>query len=94
MRFQKRFTIMPGVRVNVGKTGVSTTVGRRGTSVNVGKGGVHGNAGIPGTGLSMRKRLDGGEAPRGQAEAPPQGGGAVVWIVIVAVVIGLALVIF
>lgn len=62
LRFRKRIKIAPGVTLNLGKTGVSTTLGGRGASVNVGKQGVHTNAGIPGTGLSMRTKVTGGSA--------------------------------
>ncbi|MDO6722628.1 DUF4236 domain-containing protein [Celeribacter halophilus] len=57
VRFRKSIKVAPGVRLNVSKSGVSTTVGVRGASVNVGKQGVYGNAGIPGTGLSVREKL-------------------------------------
>jgi len=39
-RFQRRKTIAPGLRLNVGKRGVSATVGPRGARVNVGRRGV------------------------------------------------------
>ena len=59
IRFRKRIKIIPGVRINVGKRGVSgTTIGPRGASITVGKQGVHANVGLPGTGLSFRKRID------------------------------------
>lgn len=58
LRFRKRVKVMPGVHLNISKSGVSTTVGPRGASVNIGKGGVHANLGIPGSGLSYRTRLD------------------------------------
>jgi hypothetical protein len=57
-RFRKSVTILPGVRINLGKSGVSTTLGGRGRSVTVGKRGTHANVGLPGTGLSYRERLD------------------------------------
>jgi hypothetical protein len=57
LRFQKRFTVMPGVRLNFGKRGVSLSLGPRGSSVNVGREGVHGNLGLTGTGLSVRNKL-------------------------------------
>ena len=57
-RFRKSVKIAPGVRLNLSKSGVSTTVGGRGASVNVGKRGTYVNAGIPGSGISMRERLD------------------------------------
>ena len=51
--------MLPGVRINVGKKGVSgTTIGTRGASITVGKQGVYANVGLPGTGLSFRKRID------------------------------------
>jgi len=56
-RFQKRISILPGVRINLSKSGVSTSLGPRGADVNIGKDGVTANAGIPGTGLSYRQKL-------------------------------------
>jgi hypothetical protein len=58
-RFQKRLSILPGVRINLSKGGVSTSLGPRGADVNIGRDGVTTNAGIPGTGLSYRSRLGG-----------------------------------
>lgn len=57
-RFQRRVTLAPGVRVNFGLRGPSLSVGPRGASVTIGQRGVYSNAGIPGTGLSMRRRID------------------------------------
>jgi hypothetical protein len=59
-RFQKRISLLPGVRINLSKSGVSTSLGPRGADVNIGKDGVTANAGIPGTGLSYRQKLGGG----------------------------------
>ena len=56
-RFQKRISILPGVRINLSKSGVSTSLGPRGADVNIGKDGVTANAGIPGTGLSYRQKV-------------------------------------
>jgi hypothetical protein len=58
-RFQKRLSVLPGVRINLSKGGVSTSLGPRGADVNIGKNGITTNAGIPGTGLSYRSRLGG-----------------------------------
>ena len=57
LRFQKRLRILPGVRVNLSKSGASTSIGPRGADVNIGRDGVTTNAGIPGTGLSYRSKL-------------------------------------
>lgn len=56
-RFQKRIKIAPGVRVNISKGGISTSIGPRGASVSVGKRAVRANVGIPGTGISYSEQL-------------------------------------
>jgi hypothetical protein len=53
-RFRKTFTILPGVRINLSKTGVSSSLGGNGATLNVGKQGPVATFGIPGTGLSYR----------------------------------------
>ncbi len=58
LRFQKRLRILPGLRLNLSKRGVSASVGPRGADVNIGRGGITTNAGIPGTGLSYRAKLN------------------------------------
>jgi len=57
-RFRRRIPILPGVRVNVSKRGLSLSAGVRGASVTAGQHGLHGNVGAPGTGLSYRTRLN------------------------------------
>lgn len=57
-RFSKRITIVPGVRLNISGSGVSTSVGPRGLSMTMGRNGTFLNAGLPGTGLSYRERID------------------------------------
>jgi hypothetical protein len=56
-RFHRVLNIIPGVRLNVSKSGVSTSLGPRGADVNIGPHGATTNAGIPGTGLSYRQKL-------------------------------------
>lgn len=56
-RFRKSIKLLPGVRVNISKSGVSTTLGPRGASIGIGKQGTFLNIGIPGTGLSYRQRI-------------------------------------
>lgn len=51
--FRKSIKIMPGVRVNLTKKGVSSvSVGKNGARVNVSKKGTRTTVGLPGTGLS------------------------------------------
>ncbi len=70
LRFQKRVSLLPGLRLNFGLNGISATVGARGASVNFGKRGVYGNLGLPGTGLSYRTRLDRPTRQPGSGAAP------------------------
>ncbi|HEY4076207.1 MAG TPA: DUF4236 domain-containing protein [Rhizomicrobium sp.] len=57
LRFQKRVSVLPGVRVNLSKSGASASLGPRGADVNISTHGVTTNAGIPGTGLSYRQKV-------------------------------------
>jgi hypothetical protein len=57
LRFRKSWGIAPGVKVNVSKTGVSTSLGGHGATVNVGTRTRTLTLGIPGTGLSYRMPL-------------------------------------
>lgn len=54
-RFHKSISIIPGIRVNVSKTGMSVSVGSAPLTVNVGKSGTKVTTSIPGTGLSWSK---------------------------------------
>ena len=57
-RFRKSFALAPGLRLNLGRRGItSMSVGRRGATVNLGKRGVNGTVSIPGTGLSYQHRF-------------------------------------
>ena len=59
LRFRKIFSIIPGVRLNVSKSGVSTSLGGHGATVNVGTSGKRTvTVGIPGTGLSYNPPLN------------------------------------
>lgn len=56
MRFRKSVKVMPGVRLNFSKSGVSTSIGGRGGTVNLSRRGVRSTASIPGTGLSWSSK--------------------------------------
>ena len=57
--WRKRKTLIPGVRLNFGKKGISTTIGPRGASMTFGPNGTYLNTSIPGTGLYNRQRIGG-----------------------------------
>ena len=52
LRYRKSFKVAPGVRINLSKSGVSTSLGVKGATVNLSKRGTRVTAGIPGTGIS------------------------------------------
>jgi Protein of unknown function (DUF4236) len=59
-RFRKTIGVLPGVRINLSKSRVSTSFGGRGATVNVGADGRRTvSLGIPGTGMSYRAPLTG-----------------------------------
>ena len=71
VKFRKKISIAPGVKLNLSKSGVSGTFGVEGASVNVGENGAFLNTGIPGTGIYDRKKSGGGS--QGGAEETQTG---------------------
>ena len=55
-RFRRSFKVAPGFRLNLSKSGVSTSVGRRGLWFTIGPRGTRTAVGIPGTGLSYTEQ--------------------------------------
>ncbi len=75
-RFRKIISVIPGVKVNLSKSGVSTSLGGHGATVNVGTSGKRTiTLGIPGTGMSYQL---------------PLGASAVALLVAAALVVGVA----
>ncbi len=56
IRFNKRITILPWLKANVGKSGVSLTIGPKGKTLNIGSTGVSVNVSM-GKGVTYNKRL-------------------------------------
>lgn len=84
-RFRQGIRIAKGVRLNIGKTGASVSLGGHGATVNVGKKGVKGTVGIPGSGLSYTAPL---LEPNGTGRRAPgsvNGGGFSVlcWVLLI-----------
>jgi len=69
-RFRQSFSIIPGLRLNLSKGGLSMSVGGAPFTMNIGPRGVYGTASLPGTGLSYRQRLDGGGSRDGGEPSP------------------------
>lgn len=81
-RFRRRICILPGVEVNLPKSGVSTSIGTRGAHVTVGYGETKTTAGVLGTGVSYTTARRGTQVP-----------GWVVWVAIIGT-IALAIALF
>lgn len=71
LRFRKRITLAPGLRMNLSGSGASFSAGPRGASTTFGKRGTYLNTGIPGSGLYSREQLGG--SPR--STVTPQSAG-------------------
>ena len=56
LRFQRRIKVLPGVRINLSKSGVGFSVGGRGAHIGItARGQRYTSIGMPGTGLSWRE---------------------------------------
>lgn len=71
-RFRKSFKVLPGVRLNLSKSGTSFSLGPRGSTLNVGgKNGPRATVGIPGTGLSYTQKIGEDVTPAAALESAP-----------------------
>jgi hypothetical protein len=59
LRFRKELRVIKLVRLNISKSGVSTTIGPRGASINIGRRGIFRNLSFFGSGFFMRDRIAG-----------------------------------
>lgn len=57
LRFWRRFKIIPGVKINAHKSGLSLSVGPQGGQLTVGQSGVRVTGGLRGTGLFLSKKI-------------------------------------
>ena len=86
-RFYRRVRVLPGISVNVSKSGPSLTIGGRGAHVTIGKRGITRTVGIPGTGIYYTSRHGYHTGIHRSSETGAANG----WMVIVASVGALAL---
>jgi len=71
LRFQRRIKVLPGVRINLSKSGVGFSVGGRGAHIGItARGQRYISIGVPGTGLSWREYQPKPAAPRCDLCAP------------------------
>ena len=55
--FRKTIRLLPGVTLNLNKTGASLSIGPRGAKINISKKGVYFNSSIPGTGVYNKTKI-------------------------------------
>jgi uncharacterized protein DUF4236 len=69
-RFRRSIRIVPGIRRNFGKRGVSTSIGVRGAHITVGHGKVRETVDLSGTGLSYTEVHRTHQEGRSEAQSP------------------------
>lgn len=70
IQFRRRIRLLPGVWLNLSKSGVSTSIGGKGVTVNLGKNGRRTTVSLPGTGLSYTQRSSSPQRRGEQAQQP------------------------
>jgi hypothetical protein len=73
-RFRRRLQIIPGVSLNLGKTGASLSLGVKGAHVTLGRKGTRTTVGVPGTGMSWTsyQRHQGDQRQQPKAPITPE----------------------
>lgn len=86
-RFRRTIKILPGVHLNVSRSGISTSFGPRGVHVTIGPRGIRRTVGIPGTGVSYTEN----EPLHHEAGQPAAnaGGVGIVAVIVLLVLIGI-----
>lgn len=91
LRFRRQLRIVPGLHLNLSKSGVSATVGVPGLRLTLGKRPAL-NVGLPGSGISYRESL--GSAPPTPPAAQPGTSVHVHWLWVALVLVVAAWAIF
>lgn len=99
LRLWRRFRLVPGLRANLSKSGVSLSVGRRGAWYTSGPRGQRVTLGAPGTGLFWTERLlTPAAAPMSRPSLPHRIVYAILAVVaaasIVAIVVSISVIIY
>jgi hypothetical protein len=92
-RFRRTVKILPGVRLNISRSGISTTLGPNGASINLGKRGTQTTVGIPGTGISHSSLMSPSTESGGDQKFSPintQKSGCGTWAIVAIALFALA----
>ncbi|MBY0578444.1 MAG: DUF4236 domain-containing protein [Burkholderiales bacterium] len=92
-RFRRRIKIIPGLWLNLSKSGVSTSIGGKGLTVNLKDGKTKTTIGLPGTGMSYSETLTDSHKPEDGKQPEPSGQIAhpFFWIILFTAIIVYAL---
>ena len=85
-RFRRSFRILPGFRLNIGRRGMSASVGVRGAHITLGNGRTRQTAGLPGSGLSYTRVLK----PEGELGAQAARNKRVPALIVILIVVAVA----
>lgn len=75
-RFRRSIRVAPGIKLNLSKSGISTSIGRPGATLNLGSHGTRATIGLPGTGLSYSTKMQVGGSQGGRDSGGARSGGA------------------
>jgi len=84
LRFRKRIKIIPGIWLNLSKSGVSTSIGGKGVTVNLKGDKTKTTVGIPGTGLSYSNTTTDAPASVGPSQRTTS---AWLWYLLIGVIV-------
>ncbi|HEY7405366.1 MAG TPA: DUF4236 domain-containing protein [Candidatus Angelobacter sp.] len=74
-RFRTSFKVIPGLRLNLSRSGLSASIGGAPLTVNIGPHGIAGTESIPGTGISYREHLSFAHPGHEHGSSTPDGNG-------------------
>ncbi len=90
-RFRRSLRIAPGLRINLSRSGVSTSIGRRGAWFTFGPRGTRETIGVPGSGVyyTAQQQPHPEQAPHLQqpASVSPRGGSLMLGLIILALLL-------
>jgi len=89
-RFRRTLRLIPGLRLNLSKSGVSASVGTRGAWLTFGRRGPRATVGIPGTGISYTEILTKRHAEQPYAvhsAAPPASRSTSAWTILLVLLV-------
>ena len=89
-RFRRSIRVLPGIRLNLGRRGVSVSAGVRGAHVTMSKDGTRTTVGLPGTGMSYtdyqrHPHIVEGDTP--VTTEPAAAGVSWVWVILLIAVV-------